>query len=329
MRVMLAFTMLHFGAADEKDDDEEEEEKDDEEGEEGEEDEDGISSVKWGLTIFLIFTFLVLVTVGFERGQEVMLKASTQQMRPVVKQMFSELTILGFLSITTLILSQSGTLEAISEEVFGGSEEGKERLTELLEKVHYILFLVMVVFIVEVMLLVGLGNKLMKRWGRMNDWAIRLDETERARNAGEEAREQDGLEHAASTLIRPEGNSPRHWAVVAAIADGHNFSEHKNSAACGALGTKSDPMARSSEGEELGFGVHEGLVFWGMRREFLVDRSVLPPHLPAPKPLPENFDYAHYLIEVKFSHQNTHAFISTDRPIHPFIESSSNKHFIP
>ena len=78
MRVMLAFTMLHFGAADEKDDDEEEEEKDDEEGEEGEEDEDGISSVKWGLTIFLIFTFLVLVTVGFERGQEVMLKASTQ-----------------------------------------------------------------------------------------------------------------------------------------------------------------------------------------------------------------------------------------------------------
>ena len=122
MRVMLAFTMLHFGAADEKDDDEEEEEKDDEEGEEGEEDEDGISSVKWGLTIFLIFTFLVLVTVGFERGQEVMLKASTQQMRPVVKQMFSELTILGFLSITTLILSQSGTLEAISEEVFGGSE---------------------------------------------------------------------------------------------------------------------------------------------------------------------------------------------------------------
>ena len=291
LRAVLTVAIL-LGIRAEEEEDDNEEETDDEEEDEDEDEEELISPLVWGLTIFLIFTFLVLVTVGFERAQEVMLEASTQQMRPVVKQMFSELTILGFLSITTLILSQSGALEAISEEVFGESEESKELLTELLETVHYILFLVMVVFIIEVMLLVRLGNGLMRRWSTMNDWAMKLDEAEKVRE------DESAIESRVAAAVALNTTSTRHWAVVAAMESwSRDFTGHRDKMHERCLGKAGDAMARSSTGEELDFGLHEGLVFWGMRREFLKDRSPLPPHSPSAKPLPEHFDYAKYLTE--------------------------------
>ena len=224
-------------------------EADDEAGGE-EEEKEYTSNFVWGSTIFGIFTFLVLVTVVFERGQEFLLDASTPKMRPVVKQMFAEMTILGFLSIATIIISAGGTLEKLSEVIF---DEG-ETLVELLETVHYILFLVMVVFIVEVMLLVVLGNGLSVKWHAMNEWVCDMEE----------------LASSSSGAV------------------GH-----------AALKVDEAGFVIGDKNKVLPFKLHDGLRFWAMRREFLLDRNALPPHVPEKKEkrVPDNFAYGQYLLE--------------------------------
>lgn len=76
----------------------------------------------------------------------------------------TELTVLGFLSLLTFLLVQIGSAAGspLSVQIFGESEE--ELLAELIEYVHMGLFAILVVFIVEVLLLIQLGEREKKRW---------------------------------------------------------------------------------------------------------------------------------------------------------------------
>merc|ERR1711959_157963 len=73
---------------------------------------------------------------------------------PIVTSIFSELTVLGFLAMLCFLIVKFG-LSHVSLMVFGDEagtpehEENKEKLTEMLESIHMIIFLVMVIFIFE------------------------------------------------------------------------------------------------------------------------------------------------------------------------------------
>ena len=106
--------------------------------EEGEEEEEKAETTpfKIATTLFCIMTFLALVTVAFEKGKEFLMEdVATRETKPVIAGLFSELTVLGFLSLVTFIVSQTPMLTSISGHVFGEGEEREGYLMELLEQV--------------------------------------------------------------------------------------------------------------------------------------------------------------------------------------------------
>ena len=91
---------------------------------------------KIATTLFCIMTFLALVTVAFETGKEYLMEeVATHETKPVIAGLFSELTVLGFLSLVTFLVSQTPLLKSVSGHVFGEGEEREGYLMELLEQV--------------------------------------------------------------------------------------------------------------------------------------------------------------------------------------------------
>mmetsp|Transcript_56518 Transcript_56518/g.128157 ORF Transcript_56518/g.128157 Transcript_56518/m.128157 type:complete len:755 (+) Transcript_56518:129-2393(+) len=230
-------------------------------GAEEEEETEEIPVLTWASSIFFIILALVVLTIAFDLGQDFVLESAIKQMRPVVRQLFAEMTILGFLSICTFIATNSGLLEDLSEIVMGDEES----LIELIEKIHYTLFMVMVIFIAEVLGLLSLGNSLVKKWKQLNEVSIKLagacDVDAEVRLGSKLPPHVEG-----QTVLRPAGGKA--WQA--------------------ALGKDKLPENITAR---------EALLFWGMRREFILDRNVLPPHRPTPpnKRISRDFEYSNYL----------------------------------
>ena len=106
------------------------------------------------ISIMLIITVLIGMTCLFELGKDYLLENSTELMRPIVAQMFSECTVLGFLSLVVFLLEETQVLTLASVAIFGHSDEAQDEILELTEKTHYMIFLVMAVTIFQVIMLV-------------------------------------------------------------------------------------------------------------------------------------------------------------------------------
>ena len=117
-----------------------------------------------GFAIFGIVTLLIIATIGFEMIEEKFVHHASKNMRPFVSALFAELTVLGFLSLIVFVVGQAGIVSDISEKMFHEEEE----LQELIEKVHYLLFAVMVLFMIEALLLFKAGNRTVAVWRRFN-----------------------------------------------------------------------------------------------------------------------------------------------------------------
>lgn len=105
----------------------------------GEEEEEKAETTpfKIATTLFCIMTFLALVTVAFETGKDYLMEeVATRETKPVIAGLFSELTVLGFLSLVTFVVSQTPLLKDVSGHVFGEGEEREGYLMELLEQVR-------------------------------------------------------------------------------------------------------------------------------------------------------------------------------------------------
>jgi hypothetical protein len=136
--------------------------------EDDEEEELDVTKIDLATCIFIIVTLLILITILFEYAQTRIIESASKAMQPVVQSLFAELTILGCLSLITFSISQAGLLSDLSELIFGSSSEGKSYLTELFEQVHYMLFLVMVLFLLGVLLLVKVGHAAEVTWEKYN-----------------------------------------------------------------------------------------------------------------------------------------------------------------
>jgi hypothetical protein len=82
----------------------------------------------------------------FEQLKDAIYEATEKTSFPIVDALFSEMTVLGFLSMVTFIVASEGFITELSVKVFGDSPKGEEYLKELFEQAHYMLFLVMVMF---------------------------------------------------------------------------------------------------------------------------------------------------------------------------------------
>jgi len=117
--------------------------------------------------IFLIITFLVSCTVLFEWMKDTILESASVNLRPILLAMFSEMTVLGFIGIIAFFINKSTFLVNISMNLFGTDDEESKELTEMFENVHMMLFLVMILFIFQVLKLVMEGGKIEKYWHKM------------------------------------------------------------------------------------------------------------------------------------------------------------------
>jgi calmodulin len=208
-----------------------------------------------------IITVIVGMTILFEMGKDALLEAANEHMKPIVRQMFQELTILGFLSLFVFLLSVSNVLEHISGEIFGQSEEGKDYLTELIEITHYLIFLIMGLNIFQVVVLIFVGNNAHERWIEFNEAA-------------------QNEEFMQGVLVRhAEDGKVEFASEVADYFSGENPA------------TVHQRHVEARQRKEL-------LEFYSLRKEFIIQRSPMPPHAPMEnKKLPNNFDFAHYQSE--------------------------------
>ena len=99
------------------------------------------------------------------RARRYILRTTPEQFRKIVNTLFSEMTVLGFLSVVTFVLSEAAWLDDISGAVYG--PEGTGYLEALVEDIHYGLFLVMVVFIITVICILWACGSLEAMW---QDW---------------------------------------------------------------------------------------------------------------------------------------------------------------
>ena len=206
--------------------------------------------------IAIIILLLILLTIAFEEAKHTIIHAADKNTKPVVQSLFGELTVLGFLSLFTFCVTQLGFFEQLSVRIFG--EEEREELLEIFEKVHYMLFGVMIFFVFSVLVLIIGARKTVDRWLLLMDVMCR--------SAGDVRGAADKL-HAAQRLM---------W-------------EHRGAAVSSWGSFLLNSFHRPNFYVDLG-------LYCGMRNEFLLDRSPYPPFEPAAKNrLDNHFNFGQYL----------------------------------
>mmetsp|Transcript_21616 Transcript_21616/g.66061 ORF Transcript_21616/g.66061 Transcript_21616/m.66061 type:complete len:689 (-) Transcript_21616:1339-3405(-) len=92
------------------------------------------------------------------------------------------MTVLGFLSVMTFLLSHVGLLELISVMVWGDGEHERLMLFHMLEVVHYSLSFIMVTFLAHALYLYRLSRRSMKKWRAMDKMAQIPEEIQERRD---------------------------------------------------------------------------------------------------------------------------------------------------
>jgi Ca2+-binding EF-hand superfamily protein len=142
--------------------------------EEGDDSGSDASEVKKATTFFGCLVALVLGTIMFDFVKESIIEyVEESQLAPVVDAMFGELTVLGFIGLVSFVLEKLHAFQWISEQVYSqeiadASGAEKEELTkavpEIFENLHMTLFLVMVIFIFEVLLTIYFAKMIQDSW---------------------------------------------------------------------------------------------------------------------------------------------------------------------
>lgn len=200
------------------------------------------------------------LTIGFDLAKEHTEESAGRHMRPIIESLFGELTVLGFLSACTFVLAEVGVFGFLSEKLFGNDEE--EELLEIFEFVHFSLFFVMLVFVVQVLEEVRQGLETEKEWLKMDSYCrdaeyirILLESKEK------EDAENKGLLSSVWNSILPY--------------------------------LQFLPQMRNKASESL----DDMLLFYSLREEFIQERSVDPPFRPidAKHRVDKDFNFGRYL----------------------------------
>jgi len=138
--------------------------------------------------MLVLITILLSLSTLFDFIKGHIIGVTDGNMRGAIGVLFEDMTVLGFLSLTTFVLEKTSLLHLISKEIFGMANE--DVLLEILDTVHYDLFLVMVIFTVQTLILVKLGERTSAKWKQMDKTLENFEEMEAKRKTIE-----DNLHH--------------------------------------------------------------------------------------------------------------------------------------
>jgi hypothetical protein len=110
--------------------------------------------------ILVICMILIALTMFFEWLRHFLQTNIPHMMSNILTALFGELTVLGFIAVFTFFLLASGFMHYMSSLIY---HEG-DRLIELFEAVHFDLFFVMIIFLVQALLLVNSLMTAIKYW---------------------------------------------------------------------------------------------------------------------------------------------------------------------
>mmetsp|Transcript_32710 Transcript_32710/g.59876 ORF Transcript_32710/g.59876 Transcript_32710/m.59876 type:complete len:808 (+) Transcript_32710:95-2518(+) len=199
---LLSVNMMFLGVWSEETEDAETSETDADTDESGSDEEEELTpelKIAVATSIFAIITILLVISSFFEWLKDKIEESTPEKMKDVMEVLFSEMTVLGFLSLITFCISKMGYLGTISQNVYSElGEEGDDYLEELLESVHYDLFLVMVLFILQTLAMIKMGAQSEKDWVELEK---NVANPEFLTNARKELRDQ------------LEGGGPKFWQM--------------------------------------------------------------------------------------------------------------------
>ncbi|CAK4643603.1 hypothetical protein AeMF1_006599 [Aphanomyces euteiches] len=104
---------------------------------------EGHEDFKAVLATVVAATVLIVLSILFEMGAEHLRRSTDEINLPFLNTIFSELTTLGFIGSILFVVSKSGSLNHLSETIFGRETE----LQETVELLHMMLFLFVIIFL--------------------------------------------------------------------------------------------------------------------------------------------------------------------------------------
>jgi len=98
-----------------------------------------------------ICVVLISITIVFELVKHHLEHTCPPMMAKILQAMFGELTVLGFIALCTYFMIKGGLIEWSSMMIY----HDPEHLLHLFEDIHFMLFFVMIIFLLEAIILIG------------------------------------------------------------------------------------------------------------------------------------------------------------------------------
>lgn len=77
-----------------------------------------LESIEIRTSILVIATTLIILSILFEVGKEKVEETTGEEMEPIIEHLWQEMTVLGFLSVLTFLVTYVGLLDPISCAIF-------------------------------------------------------------------------------------------------------------------------------------------------------------------------------------------------------------------
>lgn len=140
-------------------------------------------------SMIVIVTGIIIVTISFEYLKDEWERRMHASLKAVVKNVFSELTILGFIGLIMFLTTKLGKerLDQLAYSWFNTScfhttqwcEDDEPLLVcpenvliELTENVHIVLFLIMLLFLIEAVMVIRAGKHKMRQWHEHEEFCL-------------------------------------------------------------------------------------------------------------------------------------------------------------
>ena len=102
-----------------------------------------------------ICVMLITVTIVFEMVKHKLEHDCPPMLQQILQAMFGELTVLGFIALVTYMLIKFEVIANVSAMIYDGD---KEHMLHLFEDIHFMLFFVMIIFLLEAVILLLLEH---------------------------------------------------------------------------------------------------------------------------------------------------------------------------
>eukprot|EP00949_MAST-11_sp_MAST-11-sp1_P005016 g5016.t1 len=152
---------------------------------EHEEDEEAGNRIKVYVAIIVV-TAIIIISVSFENLKDILEEKTKENLKPVLRSIYGEVTILGFVGLLMFLATK--TLKERLDYLCGNNETGwfksecfthedelvcpENPILELTETAHMILFAVMVLFLSCTVLLIVISNQRMQYWNLCEDYCV-------------------------------------------------------------------------------------------------------------------------------------------------------------